>query len=279
MSCTAKGGIIFGHGCNYVPCPTSNLRAVTGTFTGAVTDHSSYENMIAWIEAFDITSIPWGAEWDTYFFDASHTTPDSQNGGPMVYTGSVNSLWIPSSTTPNYTAGAPPCYILPIAAFDGSPGLVVKAQAILQKPTKYCIIAWGSPTDASLSATCGDPDLWVAQGCIYPQQADSAYPMIVDLPIPYYLLDASVSVVNYYIGFITPGAGYNSMNGPTLAVEQDLNWGPPGSEFTSGVTCPGLNGCATDMNGIGPNWNQNAICYSTTYPSTVDPFTGVYAPP
>jgi hypothetical protein len=108
--------------------------------------------------------------------------------------------------------------------------------------------------NASLSASCGSPAFWVAQGCIYPQQPDDNYPMIVDLPIPDDSLDTSVLAQNYYIGIIQPGAGYSSMNGPSFAVQQDL---------------AGMTASNSHMNGFGPNWNPSAVCYA----SPEDPFT------
>jgi hypothetical protein len=206
--------------------------------------------MLAWIKAYDINNVPWGAIQTGYFLAPSETSPSSQSGGPIAgaLTGSQNAL--------NYLNNeqGPPCTISgaadPVAYF---------AQALLPFPTAYYIIAWGGPMDANLSAACGQPVFWVAQGCIYPQQSDDQYPMIVDLPIPDDSLDASILVQNYYIGIITPGAGYSSMNGPLFAVQQDL---------------AGMTPTTSNMNGFGPNWNPNAICSNTASPSLADPFTG-----
>jgi len=245
--------------------PELALRAVGGEFLGAVSEASDYNNMVEWIydyvQSGAINGLPWGTLKTGLFYTKTQTNPTSIQSGPIsgVLTGSQNELWIASSTTPNFTFSSPPCYALPAAADDAAPGVAYFAQAYLPTPTAYYIIAWGGPTAASLSAECGQPVFWVSSGCIFPQQPDDQYPMIVDLPIPDYALDTSILVQNYYIGIITPGAGYSSMNGPSFAVQQDL----------TGVTAASLN-----MNGLGPNWAGSIAnpCYATTYPSLNDPF-------
>ncbi len=176
-------------------------------------------------------------------------------GGPIqtgpiggALTGSQNALRFLNNEQ------SPPCSIS-----GAADPVCYRAQALLPFPTAYYIIAWGGPMDASLSAECGQPVFWVAQGCIYSQQSGDQYPMIVDLPIPDDNLDGSILVQNYYMGIITPGAGYNSMNGPLFAQQQDL---------------AGMTPVTANMNGFGPNWNPSVICYSTAAPSLADPFTG-----
>jgi len=213
-------------------------------------------NMLDWIANYvanDINNIPWGALVTGNFTAPSQTSPPTQSNGPIggALTGSQNELHYLNNEQ------GPPCTIYP-----ASDPVAYFVQAYLPTPTAYYIIAWGGPMDASLSAECGQPVFWVARGCIFAQQANSAeYPMIVDLPIPDDTLDTSIQVQNYYIGIITPGAGYSSINGPSLAVQQDL----------TGVTAASLN-----MNGLGPNWSSSIAnpCYSTIAPSTADPFTG-----
>jgi hypothetical protein len=228
------------------PSPTTlQLRGVGAVLVGG----GDINNMVKWIQDYPIYEVAWGALFTGNFTDPSQTTPPTTSSGPIggALTGSQNEL--------NYLDNeqGPPCTIYP------SPDPVAyRVQALLPLPTAYYIIAWGGPMDASLSAECGQPVFWVAKGCIVPQQADDRYPMIVDLPIPNDTLDDAIQVQNYYIGIITPGAGYSSMNGPALAVQQDL----------TGCTAASLN-----MNGLGPNWNPSAIGSLSTYPSWVDPFT------
>jgi hypothetical protein len=261
-ACSSGSG--SGSGC-VCGLSTPMLRAIGAEFLGSVSEASDYNNMVEWVYNFvssgAIDLIPWGSVQTGLFYEKTQTSPTSTQNGPIsgVLTGSQNELWIASSTAPNYTLSNPPCYALPAAADDGAPGVVYFAQAYLPTPTAYYIIAWGGPTDASLSAECGQPVFWVSSGCIFPQQADDQYPMIVDLPIPDYSLDTSILVQNYYIGIITPGAGYSSMNGPSFAVQQDL----------TGVTAASLN-----MNGLGPNWASSIAnpCYAATSPSLNDPF-------
>jgi len=218
------------------------LRAVGGVLVGA----GDTTNMLAWINGYDITAVAWGALQTGNFTSPSQTSPPTQSGGGIVgvLTGSQNELNA-------LNAGqSPPCTI----SASGTP-VAYRAQALLPFPTAYYIIAWGGPMDSSLSETCGSPAFWVAQGCIYPQQADDQYPMIVDLPIPDDTIDDAVLVQNYYIGIIQPGAGYSNMNGPQFAIQQDLT---------------GMTAANSHMNGFSPNWNPNALCDA----SPEDPFTG-----
>jgi hypothetical protein len=236
-------GIINLQACT--PCGLY-LRAIGAELVGG----GDTTNMLAWIAAYDINNVPWGAIQTGYFLAPSETLPSSQSGGPIAgaLTGSQNQI--------NYLNNeqSPPCTITQ----DSDPSAYF-AQALLPFPTAYYIIAWGGPMDASLSAECGQPVFWIAQGCIYAQQSADNYPMIVDLPIPDDTLDNSIQVQNYYIGLIQPGAGYSSINGPSFAVQQDL---------------AGMTAISANMNGFGPNWNPSATCYNTASPSLADPFTG-----
>ena len=228
------------------------LRAVGAELVGG----GDVTYMLSWIAGYPIQDVPWGSLWTGYFLSpAEDPTPPTApsggaSGGPIAgaLTGSQNAL-----SYLNNEQG-PPCTISPAAD-----PVAYRAQALLLFPTAYYIIAWGGPMDASLSAECGQPVFWVAQGCIYPQQPDDSYPMIVDLPIPDDTLDTSILVQNYYIGIITPGSGYNSINGPLFAQQQDL---------------AGMTAATSNMNGFGPNWNPSATCYNTASPGLADPFTG-----
>src|SRR5580658_6917447 len=184
--------------------------------------------MLAWIAAYDINKVPWGAIQTGYFLAPSETSPSSQSGGPIAgaLTGSQNAL-----SYLNNEEG-PPCTTSPAAD-----PVAYFAQALLPFPTSYYIIAWGGPMDASLSAQCGQPVFWVAKGGIYTPTAGDEFPLIVDLPIPDDTLDGSVLVQNYYLGIITPGVGYTSMNGPLFALQQDL---------------AGMTPATSNMNGFGP---------------------------
>jgi hypothetical protein len=219
------------------------LRGVGGVLVGG----GNPANMVDWINAYDMDTLAWNSLQTGNFTAPSQTTPPTQSSGGIsgAITGSQNQLRTLTSTQ------APPCTIT-----DDNPPVAYRAQALLPFPTAYYIIAWGLPMDAALSASCGDPAFWVAQGCIYPQQADDKYPMIVELQIPDDTIDSSILVQNYYLGIIQPGSGYNSMNGPLFAMQQDL----------AGATAASLN-----MNGLGPNWNPSAVCDA----SPDDPFTGL----
>jgi hypothetical protein len=242
-------GIINLESCT--PCGLY-LRAVGGVLVGG----GDVTNMLAWIAAYNIDTVPWGSLWTGNFLSPSEnpTPPTCPSGGCSgggiggALTGSQNQLRALDSIY------GPPCTVYP----SGVP-VAYRAQALLPFPTAYYIIAWGIPMDASLSLTCGSPAFWVAQGCIYPKQPDDQYPMVVDLDIPDDTLDASILVQNYYIGLITPGAGWSNMNGPQFAVQQDL----------AGMTAVNIG-----MNGFGPNWNPSAVCHASVEPSTSDPFIG-----
>jgi hypothetical protein len=244
-----------GSGC---ACGETPLLRVAGAI---LIGGGDITNMIAWIEAFDITTVPWGNYNTGNFTSPSQTTPPTQSSGLIAgaFTGSVNQL-----KGLDVRQSPPGCTI----AASGTPN-AYRAQAYLPTPTAYYIVAWGDPMDASLSETCGNPAFWVAQGCNFEQEEEAVYPMIVDLPIPDDTLDASILVQNYYLGIITPGAGYNNMNGPLFAEQQDL----------IGMGAPGYTLNSVGMNGFGPNWNPAAVCANTISPSDVDPFTGVYDPP
>jgi len=228
------------------------LRAVGAELIGG----GDVTNMLEWIAAYPIQDVPWGAIQTGFFLSptekpAAPTCPSGGcSGGPIAgaLTGSQNELRYLNNEQ------VPPCTISP------SPDPIAYfAQALLPFPTAYYVIAWGGPMDASLSAECGQPVFWVAQGCTYPQQPDDQYPMVVDLPIPDDSLDSSILVQNYYIGLIVPGSGYNSINGPLFAQQQDL---------------AGMTASTSNMNGFGPNWNPSAICGNSAAPSLDDPFTG-----
>jgi hypothetical protein len=243
------------------------LRAAGAILVGG----GNTTNMLAWVAAYDITTVPWGALNTGNFTSPSQTTPPTQSGGSIAgaLSGSQNQLHALNTSQPSSPG---PCTI----GDDGDP-VVYRAQALLPFPTAYYIMAWGVPMDSALSATCGAPAFFAAQGCIYPQQPDINYPMIVDLPIPDDTLDSSILVQNYNLGLITPGAGYSNGNGSLFAVEQDLNWGAAGHVCGFGDTTPVCS--PIGMNGLGPNWNNTAICFNTATPSAVDPFTGIVEPP
>ena len=267
-----------GCGCNCELWPALRFVAAqlnADSYPGGASD---FDNALGWIAGYDITTIPWGGYINGLFSNAGQTEPPSTQTGPSLdaYYGSQNFINALNAEQ------APPCTVAFAPIYGDFPS-AARGQAYIPFPTAYYIMAWGTPTDAALSLSCGSPDFWIAQACKFAQQPDDQYPMIVDLPIPDDTLDGSVFVQNYFIGIITPGIGYGSVNGPSFndfnadnlwapgnagpTILQDLDWGTPGS--STGGQLAALN-----MNGLGPNFNSAATCANTVSPSKVDPFTG-----
>jgi len=234
--------------CACVPC-AYQIRSVAA-FLESGTD---FTNIINWVNAYDITTIPWGTYLQGTFTTSSATTPDAGTatvpctggtGYPINLTSCVG--WNEDFTACVTGAACPTT-------------LVARSQFFLPVPTAYYVIAYG--TSISLVPeeylNCGEGGTWLAQGCISPQQADSDYPLIVDLPIPDNSLDDTIQVQYYWLGIIKPGTGYGGEGGifeDNMQVIQDLN-------FTAEQAA---------VAGFGAAWNPSQVCDATPD----DPFTG-----
>jgi hypothetical protein len=239
-ACSSGSG--SGAGCS---CASIGLSLRLIGFESTMNVAGDQTNMLNWAANYNIDSVAWGEQWTGYFTSYDQTEPPTQSGGPATgQGGSYNYLDGCSGT-------GPPCTV----AHTSTPS-AFRAQAYLPTPTAYYIVGIGNgpPCDSG-------PSYWLGVGCIFPQLADSNYPMIVDLPTPDDLVDDYIFVQQYYIGIITPGAGYSYINtGVPFAVQQDLN-------FTA---------AQVNMLGLGTNWAASIAnpCYATPQPSIADPFTG-----
>jgi hypothetical protein len=234
--------------CGCMPCAYA-IRSI-----GAELDPGGdFTNMVNWVNAYDITTVPWGTTRTGYFISPSATTPD----GTPADIPSEGGAGYPTNLTQcvtfneDYTAcvGNQPCP-LPI---------VYRSQFYIPFPTAYYVLAYGTSISASGYADCGAGGTWISAGCIYPQQAADQYPMIVDLPIPdstyWDSEDPTIQVQYYWLGIIDPGA--------TL---------PGAGVFAVNMTpIPNLTSLTPDnagVTGFGSGWNPNQVCYGNVN----DPF-------
>jgi len=236
----------LGYGC--ITC-AYQIRSIGGQLVGG----GDTSNMVAWVNAFDITTVPWGIYRQGNFTDPSQTSPPGTSDG-------------------NCSAGvcSPQNGLLCVgpADEDGNCTIVACATPLVQRsqyfipfPIAYYVIAYGTSISAAPldERACGEGGDWFSMGCIYPIQDATDYPLLVDLPIPDNTLDATILVQGYYLGIIVPGS--TIPGGGVLS--QEISYLPNLSSLT-----PSNAGVA----GFGASWagSISASCYGPID----DPFTG-----
>ncbi len=208
-------------------------------------------NIINWTNAYDITTVPWGNRLTGYFSDPGHTSPDN-----LATNGCTSGIGYPENFT--QCVGWNPDYTACVCCQPCSVPTVYKSQFYLPLPTAYYVIAYGTSINISPEPNCGQSVNWFARGCIYPQQSDDQYPMIVDLPIPDPTMDDTIQVQQYWLGIIQPGASlppYGIFGSGNMSILPDLASLTP----TNGVFA-----------GFGSSWNPSQTCDAPPD----DPFTG-----
>jgi hypothetical protein len=239
-------GTFLSYGC--VPCAILQ-RSIGAQITGG----GSTANMVAWVNAYDITTVPWGDYHQGNFTDPSQTTP-------------------PTTSDFSCTSGAcaPQNGLLCVGAPDEDGNCTIvdcptpsvqRAQYLLPVPIAYFVIAYGTSISAAPldEQSCGEGGYWFSEGCIYPIQSASDYPLTIDLPIPDNTLDATILVQTYYLGIILPGA--------TI---------PAGGVLSSAISIlPNLSSLTPSnagVSGFGASW-AGSIATACDGPID-DPFTG-----
>jgi hypothetical protein len=233
--------------CGCVPCGFQ-LRSVGAELEPG----GDFTNMVAWVNLPfpDIDTIPWGQCLTGGFTDPSHTVPDGTaynlcDGGVGYPTNLTQCVGFNEDGTA--CVGGQPCAV----------PTVYRTQFYLPFPTAYYVLAYGSSITASEYADCGGGGYWLSRGCIYPQQDDDQYPMIVELNIPESSLDDTIQVQFYFLGPITPGA--------TI---------PPEGIFVENMTpLPNLTSLTVEnanVSGLGANWASSIA--NPCYASPGDPF-------
>ena len=239
------------------PCGCVNCGYQMRSVAAEIGAGGNMANCVDWVNSYDWTANPLAIEWGqlvtAYFPDETYT---SYTGTPAV-NAATSGLGYPQNEawTVQWNEGFTACVVTE-SAVGGS--IVAKSQFYLPLPTAYYVIAYGPDISNSETPDCGESANWFAQGCIYPQQADDQYPMIVDLPVPDPSLDDTILVQFYWLGPIAPGAPL-----------------PPHGIFGSGnmSILPNLTSITpanAGFTGKGPSWNPNQVCAGPT----VDPFNG-----
>lgn len=235
-------GILSSCGC--VPC--GNLIRSVGA---RLTPGGDTTNMLAWVNAFDLASIPWNTGVGYDFSTAALTSPDT---GPYSYGPyyATNGLY-----TVGYNEDYTGCVVI-----DSSEGYVTRCQCYLPFPTAYWVIAYGPPvTVDGFTGPCGSGGYYLSRGCIFAEEEPADYPLTIDLPIPDTTLDDTILIYGYNLGIITPGAGFPES-------------GPLAGFFPILPSLSGLNGDNINASGFGPDW-ASSIAAPCNGPID-DPFTG-----
>jgi hypothetical protein len=272
---TSPGNIIPACECH---APVYTVRIVAATQdAGATYTTDPSAGMISAVNAFDITTLAWGTQ-NTITYEPGGSTTNSITSASWLwpqnyqyiaygYPCSKVTYWsvLPSSST-----------FQPSSPVTTGAGSFVRCQVYIPEPTAYFVIAYGAystcvgeqnPDCISYCITnpfnCGR-GLDTSQACIYPQQSDDAYPLIVDLGIPDQSLDSEVVVNNYGFGLINSSSSY-----PT-------SWctGSGGQGYVDNG-CSGISGFFQTMPGIayvsaypgscgcaGAMYNTGQVCMS-----------------
>lgn len=239
--------------CGCQPC-AYKLRSVAGILPGG----GDPTNMIAWVNGYNLSGLAWGALYCGSFSDPSHTTPDSivtyeqptGSGVGQPFNATIVGVFNEGDGDPYCTTG------------DYAQPTVSRTQFYLPFPTAYYVLAFG-PDNIPDNSCANSGGNYLAAGCIYPQQADSNYPMIVELPIPDTTLDTgdggTVIVYGYYLGIIQSGKVYGDFNiGVNFTFLPDLNF-----------TLAEIEGGG--ISGLGSNWSASIA--NPCYAGPDDPFT------
>ena len=235
---------VLSYGC--VTC-AYQIRSVGGQLNGG----GDPTNMVAWVNAYDITTVAWGDYHQGNFTDPSQTSPPTTSDAACS-TGACN----------------PQNGLLCVGGPDGeghctivacTTPLVQRSQYLIPIAVPYYVIASGQSINQEGGACNGAGGSWFSMGCIFPAGSPGNYPLLVDLPIPDNTLDAAVLVQSYYLGIIVPGA--------TI---------PGGGVFSQEITIlPNLSSLTPSNAGVpgfGPSW-AGSISASCDGPID-DPFTG-----
>jgi len=238
--------------------------------------------MLAYVHAFDLTTIPWGTQlqatlaadgvtWSTYLFP--------QDGDPL-------GTFLAWPTNTQYVTGLSGSSCEKILWFDIDGGYmngmqVSKCQVYLPIASPYYVFAYGAwltpagqggPDCTCASGgtcyECGANGMFLSQGCI---GTAGSGPMIIDLGVPNQGFDTDVLIVSYVFGLIDPSATLepfcSDSGGPAFYDRRGL----AASFGNFGTTQPSLGfraafPAACSCNG--PLWEPGQACGATT----ADPF-------
>jgi hypothetical protein len=272
---TSPGNIIPACKCAAPVYSVRGIQALQDNSSTYVTDPST--GMIAAVNAYDITTIPWGSiAVITYEPGGSTSVAVSPISAPAPWFPAQNYQYQAAplrssslcSQILTWTTYGPGNNVFPNGASFS------RCQIYLPFPTAYYVIAYGGMLTATgqqnpsctFGLSCGYNS--VSQACIYAEQSSSDYPLIVDLAVPDQSLDSSVCVNNYYFGLITPGSPAGSgfcneggeagppggfwYNSGCNEVEGFQNTTPDISELAAAA----YNGCGC----CGPMYSASQIC-------------------